>query len=409
MSVCAQAIQRFRGMTAIFFLTILLCMAAACPKTVRADEYAAKNDAQSVMAVIASDLHYTASLQSSLVIPGMAYIDEIADALVDEVISIHPDLFIMTGDNTNGGNAEDMTLLAGKLQRIVDAGIPLVMTTGNHDFDHAGPVEYAAAYDSLFAPADQDSASLSYTAVIKNMVFFAMDDNSLTGGQEGRFADYTMKWLEEMLDKYTSMGYHPIFLSHHNISAGMTDSESKQSSFYRIQNPELAALLSKYHVRLALTGHLHSQMISEYNGLYEIVSAMPAAGAHTIGILTLDEKGFRYHIQPLDFHSFAAADVAEAMDSYKDAYGDFYGSALAKIVETEAAESDDTEAILALISRFFVWYTDGVLYEHRQELLSDPAWEPMIRVLWGHNYGPWMQSVTENISISSSRLEAAWE
>ena len=394
-------------MAALFFAVFCAC-AGSQAFTVKASEAGPASD--TVTAVIATDLHYTASSRiSSLVIPGMAYIDQIADALAAEVISLHPDLFIMTGDNTNSGNPEDMDLLARKLRKIADAGIPVVMTTGNHDFDHASPPEYAAAFDSLCVPADQDSASLSYTVTVKNMVFFAMDDNSLTLGKEGRFPDYTMDWLEETLEKYVSAGYHPVFLSHHNVIAGMTDPDQDPSSYYRIQNTGLPRLLSKYHVRLLLTGHLHSQMIGEYDGMYEIIGTMPAAGAHTVGMLTLNENGFRYRTQPLDFQSFGTPDLAEAMEACNDAYGDFYSDALAGLVEAEAGEGDDPAAILDLIKRFFVYYTDGVLYEHRQELLEDPSWDGMIRILWTHNYGPWMQDVTENISMSSSVLDAAWE
>ena len=36
-------------------------------------------------------------------LPGMAYADEITQALIDQVISMKPDVFILTGDNTNSG------------------------------------------------------------------------------------------------------------------------------------------------------------------------------------------------------------------------------------------------------------------------------------------------------------------
>ena len=64
--------------------------------------------------------------------------------------------------------------------------------------------------------------------------------------------------------------------------------------------------------------------------------------------------------------------------------------------------------ILELVKKFFVYYTDGVLFEHRTEILEDPSYPAMIRALRDSNSGPWIKSVTENISMSSSILEGSW-
>ena len=61
-------------------------------------------DPQSVKAMIISDLHYTEYKEvDPVLVPGIALAGEITDTIAAEVIDRHPDVLIMTGDNTNSG------------------------------------------------------------------------------------------------------------------------------------------------------------------------------------------------------------------------------------------------------------------------------------------------------------------
>ena len=89
---------------------------------------------EKLLAIITSDLHYARSgTTSDAIIAGMGFSDEITDAMISEIIDLHPDAFIMTGDNTNSGNPEDVVTLVEKLKCIKDEGIEIIITTGNHD------------------------------------------------------------------------------------------------------------------------------------------------------------------------------------------------------------------------------------------------------------------------------------
>ena len=93
-------------------------------------------------AIVVSDLHYTSSERAvDVIVSGMAFADDITNALVEQVIHEAPDAFIMTGDNTNSGARKDAEILAGKLSRIREAGIPVIVTTGNHDM-RGKPAQY---------------------------------------------------------------------------------------------------------------------------------------------------------------------------------------------------------------------------------------------------------------------------
>ena len=107
----------------------------------------------SLRAMVLSDLHYTQDPnQDHTLVPGIARAEGITDAILTEVIDRHPDVLIMTGDNTNSGYAADVSSLVTKLAKVKDHGIPVIVTTGNHDFDQMNAEEYEASYFPLLDP-----------------------------------------------------------------------------------------------------------------------------------------------------------------------------------------------------------------------------------------------------------------
>ena len=345
-----------------------------------------------LLAVVTSDLHYARNGTAlDTIVAGMAYADEIIDALLAEVVALHPDVFILTGDNTNGGDKEDMAVLAGKLEAVRDAGIQIIMTTGNHDFDKSTPAEFEECYASLPEPADRDPASLSYTAISGKFVFLAMDDSTFSSDRHGLFSDETMSWLEKMCRKYS--GKELIFLSHHNVLAGNGDEASWS---YRIQNDGLPELLRRYGVRLCLTGHLHSQMILSDQGLYEIISGMPYSGNHLIGMLEDTGSGLDYHAERIDFEKYGDPAFAESMADSEAQKGAQLRTSIGNLLEADGYTGDVKEGILDLFSDFFEQYQAGTIGAAAEAIKASLYCEEMLKALWGKNYGPWMASVLED-------------
>ena len=354
----------------------------------------------SVRAMIISDLHYTGYKEvDHLSVPGMAAAEEITDAIIKEVIAVHPDVFIMTGDNTNSGYSGDVEELVSKLHAIKDSGIPVIVTTGNHDFDLMGEEEYEKAYFELLEPTDRDPASLSYTALIKDVVFLAMDDKDLTLGAQGRFSRETLEWLQDMLLKYKD--HRIIFLSHHNLLYGSGEN-SKSSNL--IHNPELPEVLREGGVRLALTGHMHSQYILEQDGLWEILSGMPFSGMHLMGNLAIGKESLAYYAEPVNFSEYGGS-VKEKLGKLELESRDFMDKTLSDLLEKEGVSGLKKDNTLKLINSFFRYYEEGSLAEHRAELTSDPVYDDMLKALWNHNYGPWMKSMVETTKHSGRELE----
>lgn len=373
----------------LYFVPLLLLL--------RSPVYAGDN---TFTAIITSDLHFTVGPTSPLVIPAMSCINEIADAIVEEVIDRHPDVFIMTGDNTNSGSPEDEKILAEKLSRIRDAGIPVILTTGNHDFNRSDPSVYEENYSVFLSDAiarDPDSLSCVYEA--GPFVFLAMDDNAVTLGGEGQFSEATMQWLAARLGEYEDRKV--IFLSHHTVLLGKGSPSSRS---YRIQNGTLLPLLKNHGVRLILCGHLHAQVISSDDDLYEIVSSMPVSGSHNLGVLTLKGDTVSYRTEQIDFKSYTDSDTQQKIAEADHTYGDFYTDILSDLVESQTSSKEEHQAILSLLKKFVLYYSDGSLYEHREEILADPYFEEMVDILWDYNYGPWIRSSIDSALISSRSL-----
>ena len=352
-------------------------------------------------AVVTSDLHYTANKNvSNIIVPGMAFVDEITDAIIEMVLDQKPDALILTGDNTNGGSKTDAVILAEKLKRVKDAGIQVVITTGNHDFNQSSPEDFEKIYYGLPEMTDRDAYSLSYTTLAGDAVLLAMDDSAVDPGGRGEFSPSTMAWLEEMLDKYAE---HPVlFLSHHNVLIGK---ESENSESYHIQNKELPALLQSRHVSLALTGHLHSQMIARENGLYEIVSAMPLAGSHMTGFLEISGNSLHYETRDLDFRKYGSGDLADALSRIENENSLAMRESFIRTLEASDYSAEEKEDILELIFRFLSYYSRGDFGDHVEEIRQDPSYEKMIDALWNYNYGPWMKAMVDNPPLNACRLD----
>ena len=356
-----------------------------------------------LQALVLSDLHYTEGKGEAVSdVSGMPYAGQITDLIAEEVIEMHPDALILTGDNTGNGNRRDARALAEKLGKIREQGISIILTTGNHDFDGMDAGAFEEIYYPLTEPADRDPASLSYTSIVKGVVFLAMDDNALHPGGQGVFSQETMDWLRDMLKKYRD---HPrIFLTHHNVLYG---SREERASSNLIENEDLADLLREEGVRLILSGHMHFQYILEDRGLWEIISAMPLSGKHLIGHLTVGDRGAAYRAEPLDIEGHDPA-LGQALREMEEKSLAARRAVFADILEKEKVPASRREAVMDLILDFFDFFEEGTLADHAASLRSDPAYKTMIGALWDYNYGPWIRSMVEESRQSGLQLEIRW-
>ena len=356
-------------------------------------------------AMIVSDLHFTADPDvSTAVVAAMAYSQKLSEALTQEVIARKPDVLILTGDHTNSGKKADMTALRELLEKVKKEGIPVVMTTGNHDFNLCTVNQYRSIYGPLMEKETEDPSSLSYAVTIKDVRLLAMDDSSFDQGASGTFSDETMRWLKGQLEQSRRERIPVLFLSHHTVLAAKQD----PGQVWRITNEGLVGMLKQYGVRLCLSGHLHSFMTAESGSLHEIVSGTPLTGRHEIGILDLDETGVNYHTEPLDLRTYGEEGLYEAIAAMDQNERKQREEVFAGILAQENVPEKERAGILSLAMEFFEYAEEGTLVNHAEALKNSPYYEGMIQALWNHNYGPWMKELTENPPRNGKELSFSW-
>jgi hypothetical protein len=99
----------------------------------------------------------------------------------------------------------------------------------------------------------------------------------------------------------------------------------------------------------------------------------------------------------------------EELDRLDRASADYISRIFSKVLDQKGVRGSGKSRVQGLLDRFFRYYGQGTLSEHRQELMDDPAYERMITLLWDSNYGPWIKEMIETTRYSSRKLEIPWQ
>ena len=335
-------------------------------------------------AVIASDLHYIApeltdggpSYQQILKNGDskfMPYVEEITDAFLDEVLADPPDVVLLTGDLTFNGAEISHRRLAGKLQRLEDAGIPVLVLPGNHDVYNENAALYRggsfervpfASGESFaeiyrdFGPGEAlsaDSDSLSYVWQLNEQVWIMMLDENTAHDFCG-LSDRSFQWIEAQLQKAREEGRFVLVAGHQNVF---------QHSIFRggyvIQEAQrLQELLRRYGVPLCLSGHLHTQHVLSEDGLTEIAASALCSYPCQYAVLTAEDGRLRYGTRRLDLAAWAERngrpdavfqDFAGAAGTYMDAH--FTPAGMAPLVDDPVLWAEMLAYLQALNRAYF--------------------------------------------------------
>ena len=335
-------------------------------------------------AVIASDLHYIApeltdggpGYQQTLKNGDskfMPYVEEITDAFLDEVLLDPPDVVLLTGDLTFNGAEISHRRLAGKLQRLEDAGIPVLVLPGNHDVYNenaalyrGGSFERVPFADSEsfagiyrdFGPGEAlsaDSDSLSYVWQLNEQVWIMMLDENTAHDFCG-LSDRSFQWIEAQLQKAREEGRFVLVAGHQNVF---------QHSIFRggyvIQGAQrLQELLRRYGVPLCLSGHLHTQHVQSEDGLTEIATSALCSYPCQYAVLTAEDGRLRYGTRRLDLAAWAERngrpdavfqDFAGAAGAYMDAH--FTPAGMAPLVDDPVLWAEMLAYLQALNRAYF--------------------------------------------------------
>ena len=220
---------------------------------------------------------------------------EILETLVSDIITLKPDLTLVTGDLTKDGERVCHQLVAEQLQRLVDAGIQVLVVPGNHDInnpdakafdgDNTIPTEtitrsefadiyHNMGYDEL---SRRDPDTLSYCRdVTDKLTILAIDacmDRLNTFVSHGDARDHTkvggsleassQQWLTEQAARATAAGRRVIAMMHHHLVPHFHMEETLAAPYMMDGANQLAQRLIEADVHVIFTGHLHISDISQ--------------------------------------------------------------------------------------------------------------------------------------------------
>lgn len=378
----------------LFLLCTVLCACAYKPP-----EAGSQVKAEPFAAVIFSDLHYQEpSDVLNTVLPLASDLPQFTETLVSQILNLHPDLVVITGDDTNNGRESEMRQLTAHLRRIREAGIEIVMIPGNHDMHSNNRDIYEKVFFPLLQTDSRDEETLSYSRVFRHTRFLAMDDSSASAGNGGIYPASTVRWLEGQLKEAEKQQENIIFLSHYSVLTGLgTD----RWDSYRVQADGLVQLLEKYNVRLCFTGHQHTQNILRHHQMYEVISASVLSLPCLFGILEVNDSQMEYHTRTVDFETYADPEFADTVNALSETPQE---STFTDIAAEYTDDPDKQAGILRLIRLFFDTYARGRLGLYAEEIMQDPYYTAMNASLADTNYGPWMKELIESRPLDASSL-----
>lgn len=396
--------MKLRKILVIFL--ILLTIGCTTPKTteiITPTPSSTPESAPTLHAIITSDLHFTIDTNViDTLVPLVSCVEDVTQTIVNQVIDQHPDVFIMTGDNTNSGDLRDVTALLPYLKQIRDAGIKVILTTGNHDFNHMTPAQYETLYEPFLDIDNKDSNSQSYVTIINDIAIFAMDDNTNTDGIGGNFSTETLAWLKDNLQQQTSQNHFCIFLSHHNV---LPLSGISLTNHYNIQNIELLKLLEQYDVRLCFSGHQHNQELHRKDNLYELLSGMPLSGEHLLGYLTIENHTVTYETKPIDFTTYHSSEFASIVKQKDEAQRQALHDVFYQEAKRFHTNEEDIEGMIQLLLNIFDYAQSGTISTHVETIKKDPYFPLLQQLVKDSNYEPWIEELLNNPPLDAHQFQ----
>jgi 3',5'-cyclic AMP phosphodiesterase CpdA len=239
---------------------------------------------------------------------------ELLNATVD-AINAQPDISaaLIMGDLTRDSEPFNHEVARGILQRLA---MPSYVVLGNHDLLRERPASQAyagvqrldrAEVIDYYGRAGFPNGLGRYTAEIgPGVVLVVLDSNRsleelastnepLTRQEDGWIGVQQLAWLEGVLQQITSAGRLPLVALHHTLleqSPAERPGHMLQSAFRQwrlIDAPAVLDVLARFHVPLALSGHLHVQSVNVEQGVHNLVTSASVSYPHAWRLLTIGD------------------------------------------------------------------------------------------------------------------------
>jgi hypothetical protein len=274
-------------------IAMLVLFMTACKK----DESTTEGPQPKYKIVVLSDIHY---MDPSLLVKNgtafqtylfqdpklLAESDTILKAAIAQVISIDPDLVMISGDLTKDGERVSHNSVIALLKQLTDKGIKVVVTIGNHDVanpyamkfdgDNAYPVESITAEEvpTLYSDYGYNTAtftdpnSLSYVCEpLPGLVILAIDANEyyLNGDSTcvtgGKIKPETMTWALTMIAQAKADKKIIFGMMHHGILEHYSGQQQIDPGYVVDDWQTQSQQFLQAGLRVMFTGHYHASDI----------------------------------------------------------------------------------------------------------------------------------------------------
>ena len=340
--------------------------------------------------------HYDAATGTSSRLADFAHV---LDAAVDRAIAERFDLFLFAGDayKTRDPSPTQQRELAKRLRRLLEAGIPVFLLTGNHDMPNA--VARATSLDIFgalsptgFTVANRPGLSLVQTASgplyvvaipwLTRSALFARDENKNLPPDE--LHQLMLERLEQAMEHYLAEMVNddtPAVLALHGTLQGAVFGGERSTMLSQdLVIPKSIVCHSRFSY-IAL-GHIHKYQVLEraplavYCGSPERIDFGEEHDRKGCAVVTLDRRGAEHVFMELPARPFltvdARSDADDPTDDVLDAlrgrtYDGMIVRVRAHLTATNQARLREVEVRQALRDASFVVVRREVAREWRQE------------------------------------------
>lgn len=169
-----------------------------------------------------------------------------------------PSFLVASGDLSNRGDAESYEILKGIMESI---DLPVVYALGNHDTREG-------FYRGMLGRADNLDAPYFHDRVIDGVHVVALD-SSTPGFIGGSIEEEQFAWLENVLDEHRELP--KLIVSHHPPALSARDDLAHWRHIAHNHSMRLSSLLRGRNVVGILSGHIHHDRVSLWNGVPVVV------------------------------------------------------------------------------------------------------------------------------------------
>ena len=384
-------------------------------------------EAEGVRIAVASDLHFDPEHTSKNADLGaVAYNPQLAEALLYDAQTQGAKMLLLTGDIVNAGKQEYHDGLIEKLRAAEDAGLQIYVLPGNHDLSPVTQREFAALYaDFGFAEAcSRDASSLSYCVMGDDLCLLMLDtagydaeamdlpDAPRRDDDEAFLSEATLQWVREMLESAKAQNLPVLCAGHFNILTA-EGRDPGRTGLYLENGEGLAALLREYSVPLYVSGHLHTRLVLQEQGLTELVTEYLLAYPTGYSMLDFTADALTYTPRRVDVDGWAAAAghqgrvLAHFSRWQQKQLEDYAYQNVSDMSQRNPLTRRESEQAAKFFYAAMDAYWRGDLTSEREALLAMPGYEPFFRCAEGYAYEWWLRDLIENASpmLGGFRLE----